>query len=124
MDAAKEPVVVPGYYKFFLLCGYKFILLRHDECKAMQAGACSLKRAKICAARQNLVPVLVPVGVGILSILVHRGALSSPLASVDIKMVMRENAAPCEAVQKPENKTHNPLVGGSNPSDPTKIYSM
>jgi len=57
-----------------------------------------------------LVPVLVPVGVGILSILVHRGALSSPLASVDIKTVMRENAAPCEVVQKPQNVTHNPLV--------------
>ena len=69
--------------------------------------------------QQNLVPVLVPVGVGILSILVQRGALLSLLASVDIHNVMRRNAASCEAVQKAQNKTHNPLVGGSNPSGPT-----
>ncbi|MDR3776773.1 MAG: hypothetical protein P4K97_07740 [Terracidiphilus sp.] len=121
MDVAKEPVVVPGYYKFFLPCGYKSILLRHGECKAMQAGAYSLwKKAKIRMVRQNLVPVLVPVGVGILSILMHRSALSSPLASVDIKAIMRRNASPCEALQNPKNKTHNPLVRGSNPCRPTK----
>ena len=87
----------------------------------MQADACCLwKSTKIHMAPQNLVPVLVPVGVGILSILVHRGALSSLRASVDINYVMRTNAALCEAVQKAKNQTHNPLVGGSNPSGPTK----
>ena len=86
----------------------------------MQAGAYSLwKKAKICMVRQNLVPVLVPVGVGILSILVHRSALSSPLVSVDINHVMRGNASPCEAMQNAKNKTHNPLVVGSNPTGPT-----
>jgi len=39
MDVAKEPVVVAGFYTFILLCWYKFILLRHVECNAMQAGA-------------------------------------------------------------------------------------
>jgi hypothetical protein len=86
----------------------------------MQAGAISLwKRAKIRLARQILVPVLVPVGVGIRSILVRRGALWALLASVDIKHVMRRNASLCVAVQKAKNQTHNPLVGGSNPSGPT-----
>ena len=64
-------------------------------------------------------PVLVPVGVGILSILVHRGALLSLLVSVDINQVMRGNAVPCEVLQNAKNVTHNPLVGGSNPSGPT-----
>jgi len=96
-------------------------MLRQNECNAMQAGACSLwKRAKIYVARQNLVPVLVPIGVGILSISVHRGALLTLLVSVDINHVMRTNAAPCQAVQKAKNQTHNPLVGGSKPSGPTK----
>jgi len=75
-------------------------------------------------ARQILVPVLVPVGVGILSILVHRGALFSFLVSVDINHFMHGNAAPCEALQNPKNKTHNPLVVGSNPTGPTKANSM
>jgi hypothetical protein len=86
----------------------------------MQAGACSLwTRAKSCVAQQNLVPVLVPVATGIPGISVHRSALLSLLASTDINKVMRQNASPCEAVQNPENETHNPLVRGSNPCRPT-----
>ena len=87
----------------------------------MQAGASSLsKSTKTRMARQNLAPVLAPVGVGILSILVQRGALLLPLSSVDIDQVMHRNAALCEAVQKAKNQTHNPLVRGSNPCRPTK----
>jgi hypothetical protein len=77
-----------------------------------------------CSSDKNLVPVLVPVATGIPSISVHRSALSSPLASVDIKAIMRRNASPCEALQNPKNKTHNPLVRGSNPCRPTNYHNI
>ena len=71
-----------------------------------------------------LVPVLVPVGVGILSILVHRGALLSLLASVDINHVMHRNAAPCEVVQNVENVTHNQSIGKSRGGLTTEILAL
>ena len=74
--------------------------------------------------RQILVPVLVHVRAGIPSISVHRHALSYPLVSVDINHVIRINASLCEAMQNLKNKTHNPLVGGSNPFGPTSLRPL
>jgi hypothetical protein len=95
-------VAVAAFCTFILPGEHKFIMLRYCKCIVMQAGASSpWNGTKNCVARQNLVPVLVPVGVGIPSISVHRSALLSLLVSVDINHFMRGNASPCEAVQNP-----------------------
>jgi hypothetical protein len=69
--------------------------------------------------RPILVAVLVPVATGIPGIPMHQSAKRSSRVSVDIATLMHKYASPCEAMQNPENETHNPLVRGSNPCRPT-----
>ena len=67
----------------------------------------------------NLVPVLVHVSTWILHSMLQRSANRRCKLSIVYTAVIRPMAALCNVVQSNSKGTHNPLVGGSNPSGPT-----
>ncbi len=66
-----------------------------------------------------LVHVLVHVRTGILFWLVHHRAIFADVLCVESKGDVRIIARVCRTMQCVVKWTHNPLVGGSNPSGPT-----